>query len=177
MIRALIPEVLALTIPLRGKTGFGVYFVTSNVWLKKHLLQSFRSAGLLIEILYQHRAAKKYLIHEFVVMPNHFHALLTPLSPTTLERAMGLIKGGFSFQAQRAFGFPGEIWQTSFVDRRVRDIREYQRFRAYIHQNPVKAHLAATPQEFPFSSASGRFELDDVPQWLKPTSSKAKMQA
>jgi putative transposase len=177
MIRALAPEVLALTIPLRGKTGFGVYFVTSNIWLKKHLLQSFRSAGLLIEVLYQHRAAKKYLIHEFVVMPNHFHALLTPLPPTTLERGMGLIKGGFSFQAQRALGFPSDIWQSSFVDRRVRDIREYLRFRAYIHQNPVKAHLAASPQEFPFSSASGRFELDEVPQWLKPVYPEAKTHA
>lgn len=177
MIRALAPEVLALTIPLRGKTGFGTYFTTANIWYKKHLLQSFRSAGLFIEILYEGRAGKKYLVHEFVVMPNHFHLLLRPLRPTTLEQALGFIKGRFSFEAGRAFSFYGEIWQPSFVDRRVRDSIEYQRFKTYIHQNPVKAHLVDSPEKFPFSSASGKFELDDIPHWLKPFSFRAKTQA
>ena len=34
-------------------------------------------------------------------MPNHFHALLTPLSPVTLEKAVQFIKGGFSFRAKK----------------------------------------------------------------------------
>ncbi len=61
----------------------------------------------------------KYLLHEFVVMPDHFHVLLTPQK--TLERAMQLIKGGFSFRAKKEMGFSGEIWETSFYDHRVRD--------------------------------------------------------
>ena len=36
----------------------------------------------------------------------------------------------------------GEIWQTSFYDRRVRDAGEYMGFRDYIHNNPVKTGLA-----------------------------------
>jgi putative transposase len=166
-----------MSIPFRGETGFSTYFTTSNIWLKKHLLQSYRSAGLLIEVLYEFRAEKKYLVHEFVVMPNHFHLLLTPLRPTTLERCMGLVKGSFSYRSSRAFGLPGDIWQPSFTDRRVRDFAEYQRFRAYIHNNPVKAHLVTAAAEFPFSSASGKFELDDIPQWLKPLTKTAKTQA
>jgi putative transposase len=166
-----------MTIPFRGETGHGTYFVTSSTWMKKRLLQSSRSAELLIELIYQYRAGKKNLLHEFVVMPNHLHLLLTPLRPTTLEQAVGMIKGAFSYHASRNFGLLGEIWQTSFTDRRVRNHSEYQRFRTYIHYNPVKAHLAATPKEFPFSSATGSFELDPIPQWLKPLSSEAKMQA
>jgi|SRR5215469_18148439 len=165
-----------MTIPFRGETGHGTYFVTSSTWMKKRLLQSQRSAELLIEIIYRYRAERKYLVHEFVVMPHHFHILLTPLRPTTLEQAIGTIKGGFSYQATRSFGISGSIWQTSFMDRRVRNHSEYQRFMTYIHENPVRAHLAATAMEFPFSSASRKFELDPVPQWLKPLSLAAKMQ-
>jgi len=165
-----------MTIPFRGETGHGTYFVTSSTWMKKCLLQSYRSAELLIAVMYQYRADKKYLLHEFVVMPNHFHLLLTPLRPATLEQAIAMIKGGFSYCAKRSFGFPETIWQTSFMDRRVRDHSAYQRFRTYIHENPVKAHLASTARDFPFSSASGKFDLDEIPQWLKPLSTAAKMQ-
>jgi putative transposase len=166
-----------VTIPFRGHTGFGTYFTTTNIWLKKHLLQSYRSAELCIEVLYEYRSQKKYLLHEFVVMPNHFHLLITPLRPVTLERGMGMIKGAFSYHASRQFGFPVDIWQPSFFDRRVRDSIEYERFRRYIHENPVKAHLATSPAEYPFGSATGKFELDEVPQRLKPRQRAAGTQA
>jgi putative transposase len=105
------------------------------------------------------------LLHEFVLMPNHFHLLITPT--LSLERALQLIKGGFSYRARRELGFAGEIWQTSFYDRRVRGSEDYERFRTYIHQNPVKRGLATAAEEYPYSSAAG-FVLDDVPQRLKP---------
>src|SRR6266566_7977562 len=36
-------------------------------------------------------------------MPDHFHVLITPT--ITLERALQLIKGGFSFRATKELGF------------------------------------------------------------------------
>jgi hypothetical protein len=63
------------------------------------------------------------------------------------------------------------------MDRRVRNFQEYQAFRTYIHQNPVKALLAPSPEEFPYGSASGKYELDEIPQGLKPISKAAKTQA
>jgi putative transposase len=99
-------------------------------------------------------------------MPNHFHLLTTPISPVTIEKAVQFIKGGFSYRAKKELSLHGEIWQTSFFDRRVRDANEYTRFRHYIHMNPVRRGLATSPEEFPFSSAQSK--LDDVPQWLKP---------
>jgi putative transposase len=47
-----------------------------------------------------YRTENKYLLHEFVVMPDHLHLILTPQG-ITLERAMQLIKGGFSFQLNK----------------------------------------------------------------------------
>ena len=166
-----------MTIPHRGRTSESTYFVTSSTWEKKHILQSERMAGLLIDVLQNYRAQRKFLLHEFVIMPNHFHLLINPLEGTTLERAMQLIKGGFSFRAKKELGIQGEIWQTSFFDRRIRDAAEYQKYRDYIWQNPVAAGLAGSAEKFPFSSATGKFELDDLPQRLKPLSSSASMQA
>jgi putative transposase len=155
-----------MTIPYRGATGDGTYFITASTFNKNSLLQSDRMARLFITVLFHYQNQNKYLLHEFVVMPDHFHILITPLSPVTLEKAVQLIKGGFSFRAKKELGFLGEIWQTSFHDRRVRDAKEYASFRSYIHMNPARRGLAKVPEEFPFSSV--KLQLDDAPQWLKP---------
>jgi putative transposase len=162
-----------LTIPYRGTTTESTYFVTANVLQRKSLFQLEKIARLFIEILFDYRRQKKYLLHEFVVMPDHFHLILTPTG-ITLERAMQL-KGGFSFQLNKNLKAKRDIWQPSFVDRRVRDSLEYAKFKDYIWQNPVKRRLVRTVEEYPYSSAhpSFRGSLDPVPQRLKPISSAA----
>ena len=156
-----------MTIPHRGRTSQSTYFVTANVFEKKSLFQVEKIARLFIDVLCQYRTEKRYLLHEFVIMPDHFHLILTP-NGITLERAMQLAKGGFSFQLNKSLRRRRDPWQPSFADRRVRDWREYQKYKNYIWQNPVKKFLARTPEEYPYSSAHPGFELDPVPQRLKP---------
>jgi putative transposase len=155
-----------MTIPYRGVTREGTYFITASAFQKRSLLQSDRMAGLFIDVLLHYRKMNKYQLHEFVVMPDHIHVLLTPIAPITLEKTVQFVKGGFSYRARKDLGFGGEIWQNSFYDRRVRDAQEYRNFRQYIYMNPTRRGLVALPEEFPFSSA--RLDLDDAPQWLKP---------
>ncbi len=162
-----------MTIPYRGKTSSSTYFVTANTSGKRNLLQSQRIADLFCHTLFRYRAEKRYLLHEFVVMPNHFHILLTVPTGATLERAMQCMKGGFSHEARRLLGLRVEIWQTSFLDRRVRNCDEYARFRTYILQNPVRAGLAVESTDFTHSSANPEFQVDEEPQWLKPQSEVA----
>jgi len=123
-----------------------------------------------------YRTRKEYLLHEFVVMPDHIHLIISPTG-ITLERAMQFVKGGFSFQVNNGLKLRREFWQPSFADRRIRDSLEYQRYRDYIWQNPAKKFLAKTPQEYPYSSANPAFTLDPVPRRLKPIASAALPQA
>ena len=152
--------------PRRGNTGSGTYFITAGTFQKQQLFQSERMAELFLDVLLGYRSQEKYLLHEFVLMPDHFHLLLTPLA--TLERALRLIKGGFSFRAKRELGFQGEIWEKSFYDRRVRDWEEYSAFRQYIHRNPVRKGLAQLAGEYPYGSAGFGLVMDAAPQRLKP---------
>ena len=165
-----------MAIPPRGRTSRSTYFISSSTYQKQNLLQSDRMASLFINVILHYRVQKKYLLHEFVVMPDHFHLLITP-ADVALERAIQLIKGGFSYRAKSELGFKRELWQTSFHDHRIRDAEEYGHFRKYIHENPVKRHLCSAAEEYPYSSANGKFALDPVPQWLKPLTMHASMQA
>jgi putative transposase len=152
--------------------------VTTNVEPRRDLFQVEKIARLFIEVLLGYREQKKYLLHEFVLMPDHFHLILTPTA-ITLERAMQLVKGGFSFQLNKNLEAKRDIWQPSFVDRRVRDSLEYAKFKDYVRQNPVKRGLARMAEEYSYSSAhpSFRGKLDPVPQRLKPISLSALPQA
>jgi putative transposase len=139
---------------------------------KKNLFQMEKIARLFIAVMMDYRTQKKYLLHEFVVMPDHLHLIITP-TKITLERDMQCIKGGFSFQLNKNLKAKRDVWQPSFMDRRIRDSLEYQKFKDYIWQNPVKRFLARTPEEYPYSSANPYFQVDPVPQRLKPISSTA----
>ncbi len=153
-----------MTAPPRGNNGYSVYFITASTFQKQSLFQSDRFSLPFIETLLNYRLQRKYLLHEFVVMPNHFHLLLTPT--LTLERALQFIKGGFSYRARKELGFAGEIWQPSYYDRRVRDIEEYINCKYYMRQNPVKRGLVKTPGEYTYSSAYPGFVMDEVPERL-----------
>jgi putative transposase len=93
--------------PYRGNTGSGTYFIAACAFQKQQLLQSDRMAQLFLDVVLNYRSQETYLLHEFVLMPDHFHLLITLLS--TLERALQLIKGGFSLRAKKELGFQGEI--------------------------------------------------------------------
>jgi putative transposase len=131
------------------------------------LFSNERWAKLFLDVLYHYRE-QAYLLHEFVVMPEHIHMTITPKA--SLEKAVQFLKGGFSFRAKKELQYGHEIWQRGFSDHRIRDIADYETHKRYIHQNPVKRCLVFDAKAYPYSSASGMFTLDSLPQWLKPLS-------
>jgi putative transposase len=136
-----------MAIPSRSDRP-GTYFVTSRTYKSSRLFQVTANAELFLETLQHYRRAGHFKLHDFVVMPDHFHLLLTPID-VSLERTVGFIKGGFS--RRLASKFP--VWQRGFTDRRIRNREEFEIRREYIHQNPVRARLVESAELYPFSSA------------------------
>jgi putative transposase len=137
----------------------GTYFVTFLTWQRRGLFVVEPYVRLFLRTLYGYRRQGKFLLHAFVLMPEHVHLLLTPATDVTLERAIQLVKGGYS----RAFGVVfrrGEVWQRGFTDHRIRDAEDFIVHRDYIHQNPVKRGLVETAREYRYCSAFPGFKLD-----------------
>jgi REP element-mobilizing transposase RayT len=102
-----------------------------------------------------------YLSHAWVVMPNHVHLLLTPRVdvPVLLRR----LKGASARESNKLLGQTGRpFWQDESYDHLVRTADEFQRIEKYMLQNPVRAGLARSAEEYPWSGISG-------PGGLKPT--------
>ena len=109
-----------------------------------------------------HYAEKDFLLHAYVIMPDHFHLLISPSD--TLEKSLQLVKGGFSFRAKRELEWKFDIWQPGFTDHRIRDEEDWQRHLAYIRTNPVEAKLVGDPVHYEFMG----FPSIAFPQGLKP---------
>jgi putative transposase len=144
-----------------------VFFATTKTSMGRRLLQSERNAMLLIDVLRLNVAAGKFQLHEFVIMPDHLHLLMTLAGDMTVEKAMQLIKGGFSYRLRREFGYQGEVWQRGFSEVRISDGQSFRQHREYIVQNPGKAGLAETAEQYPYGYT---YLAKQKAQGLKPRS-------
>ena len=149
------------------------FFVTSVTIDRHAIFKSDRMADLMVRVLKDYREQGKFLLHEFVIMPDHFHLLLTPSLETPLEKAIQYVKGGFSFRAKKELQFHASIWERSFTTHRVRDDNDYGRHCEYIRRNPVKRFLVESEDLFPYSSAHPGAVVDPAPPWLSSLRGKA----
>ena len=92
-------------------------------------------------------------LHEYVVMPDHIHVLVSLKDESHLPRAVQLIKGGFSHALREKGILLRAVWQQRYHDRRVRDAEDFAEIAEYIRQNPVRRGLANHPADYPYSSA------------------------
>ena len=69
----------------------GTFFITSRT--QTPLFQTERSSELFLDVVQSYRRQNKFLLHAFVIMPDHFHIILTPSEGVTLERSIQYLKG------------------------------------------------------------------------------------
>jgi putative transposase len=162
-----------MAIPKRHHSVPGTYFVTPRTWESRAIFNVAPPCEVFVESLLHYRDEGAYLLHGFVLMPDHFHVLITPGEEIALERAVQFIKGGSARAIRERLIFRFPVWQRGFSDHRIRDAADFDGHMRYVAHNPVKRHLVLTPNEYPWSSVSRAFRLDEVPQGLKPLSPAA----
>jgi putative transposase len=127
-----------------------IFFATTRTSMGKRLLQSERNANILIDVLRSLVAEHRFRLHDFVIMPDHVHLLIEVSSEMTIEKALQYIKGRFSHRLSHDFGYNGEVWQRGFAEEQIMNKQSLETHRAYIAENPIKAGLAASTEEYPF---------------------------
>jgi putative transposase len=141
------------------------YFATFQTARRQCFFRNERWSSLFLVTLA--RYDEQAYLHDFVIMPDHIHLLLSPQVP--LEKAIQLVKGGFSFEARRAFEWKGDIWQAGFSDHRLRNIVDWDNHREYIRKNA----LSGRSEGRAICGKDSSLTLHPLPQWLKPQSDQA----
>ncbi|HEX6505450.1 MAG TPA: transposase [Terriglobales bacterium] len=146
--------------PVRLVSPPGTYFVTFSTWQRRRLFVVKTHARLFLKTLYHYRREGRFVLHAFVLMPDHVHLLLTPARDVTIARAVQLIKGAYSHALGGYIGRNAEVWQRGFTDHRIRDAQDFHLHVHYIHQNPVSGELVSEPRDYRYCSAYPGFKLD-----------------
>ncbi len=126
------------------------YLVTAVTAERRSLFQVSATAELIQQTVLDYRSQGKFLLHSFVIMPDHFRALITPASDVSLEKAMQFIKGGFSFRLKSK----QDVWMRSFNESQIMSVEKFMSCVRYVEENPVRRGLVPTAEAYRFSSAA-----------------------
>ena len=88
----------------------------------------------------------RYMLTDYVVMPNHVHLLAAFADDEALLRQCESWKHFTAREINRALGRKGRFWQQDCFDHLVRSAENFEHYRRYIADNPVRARLG--PGEF-----------------------------
>jgi REP element-mobilizing transposase RayT len=110
-------------------------------------------AALVVESLnYFHK--QRYVLRDWVVMPNHVHVVVWPMPNFLLS---GILKTWKQYTSRKAGCILKEnakhFWQQESFDHWIRDDDEHARIARYIRNNPVSACLCRRPEDWRWSSA------------------------
>jgi REP element-mobilizing transposase RayT len=88
-----------------------------------------------------HFQNQRHFTSSFVVMPNHVHAVIRPMSSFELEDCLQRIKQYVSTHINRTLKKEGVLWEEESYDRIVRDEEHLWKVVQYIGRNPKKAGI------------------------------------
>ncbi|HEX8503954.1 MAG TPA: transposase [Hymenobacter sp.] len=113
-------------------------------WLQEPAIAEIISASL------RHFHGKAYTLICYCLMPNHVHLLISlPDDAPPLAETLQRLKGYTALQANKLLGRTGQFWQRETYDHLVRSPEEMQRVIAYVVNNPVKAGLVESWEQWP----------------------------
>ena len=148
-----------------------LHFITCSCYRRRPLLGTAHRRDLLLELLEEVRRRHRFVVLGYVLMPEHFHLLISEPQTTTPSIVMQVLKHRFAHQVLRRSrlarrngqgslysgplagpGLAGEIWQRRFYDFNVWTERKRIEKLRYMHRNPVKRGLVSQPEHWAWSS-------------------------
>ena len=108
--------------------------------------------ALLIHVLEASRQRLGFLLCGYVLMPDHWHALIWPQYPLRIEQVLHDAKKIMTLRLHARRGTRGPLWQHQYWDCFVRHEKEFNERLEYMHLNPVKKGLVKRPEDWRWSS-------------------------
>jgi REP-associated tyrosine transposase len=115
------------------------------------------------------RTRRRFLLAGYVLMPDHWHAMIVPGQGDRIDRLMDSLKVAATRRINSYRQTRGGLWHARYFDRIVRTVKEFHETLDYMHLNPVRRGLVNHPAEWAWSSyhcfggtQPARLEIDDL---------------
>jgi putative transposase len=114
---------------------------------------SDRDRTLFLELLRKIKSRRRWAIHGYCLMENHYHLLVETPEPD-LSVGMQRVNGEYAQWFNREYGFVGHLFQGRFQAVQVESDGHMLELSRYLAMNPVSAGLWRAPGLWPWSSYS-----------------------
>lgn len=130
--------------PLRVEFAGAVYHVMARGNERRRIFYADEDRLLFLKTLDEAAARFEFLVHGWVLMPNHYHVIIQTLRPN-LSQAWGWLQTTFTIRFNRAYRRCGHLFQGRFKTQVV-DADEYAAWLVeYIHLNPIRGRERGKP--------------------------------
>jgi putative transposase len=146
--------------------GRDLHFITCSCYHRQPQLDTPERRDLFLNVLEETSQKYRFVVHGYVVMPEHFHLLMTEPEVGDPSVVMKVVKERFTRKLRAAgapliasfamSGFPrpesAPVWQKRFYDFNVWTEKKHREKLRYMHRNPVKRELVESPEQWKWSS-------------------------
>lgn len=91
-------------------------------------------------------------VHAFVLMTNHVHLLMTPISTGNISRLMQSLGRYYVRYINKKYDRTGTLWEGRYKSTLIDSEAYLLTVSRYIELNPVRANMVEQPGEYPWSS-------------------------
>jgi REP element-mobilizing transposase RayT len=125
------------------------YLVTIVTHLREQWFKYFYSTRLMVKEMQRLEREGSVTWLAWVVMPDHFHALLSLDGRVSLSEAMNKLKGRSARVINKLLDRTGPFWQSSFYDHALRREEDRLQLARYVVANPLRAGIVERLGDYP----------------------------
>jgi REP-associated tyrosine transposase len=153
--------------PLRIETPDGTYHAWNRGVNRADIVFDDRDREIFVALLQEVVRRFGWIVHQFVLMTNHFHLVLSTPDPT-LSRGMKWFQQKFAQHINRRYDRCGPLFQGRFKAQLVEKGPYLLELLRYVALNPVRAGMVQRPEEYRWSSYRWLAGFEQAPKWFKP---------
>jgi putative transposase len=135
------------------------YMTTTVTVNRKPIFNNETAANILLEAIWFGKRQNWYHILSFTIMYDHMHLIIVPRDKNISE-CMKSIKGYSARKINSTIGGRGSIWQRGFYDYILDSEEKILSRISYIEENPVRKGIVENAEDYEYSSARFREEMD-----------------
>jgi putative transposase len=132
------------------------YHIVARGNHKQNIFANKEDFHFYLQQLKHYKKKYPFLLYGYCLMPNHIHIIGEPKDPEELPKLMQSLHRSYTAYYNKKYNTVGHLWQGRFRTKVINKDEYLVGCIAYVEQNPVKANLTTSLNEYEFSSRQER---------------------
>ncbi len=138
-----------------------LHFITCRFFRHEPKFSVEKHRDLFVQLLEELRLKFRFKVVGYVVMPDHFDLLMAEPEIDTVANSIEMLRKRYGRRYNNSARSVDQVWETRYADTHIYDQARIEERLRFMHEQPVKAGLVASPTEWEWSSARSYKGMDE----------------